>query len=65
MWRERGRQKDLFDEASPVAELRPDLRNKLAILLRALLVEAAGGQQRQTESAGPDGGKAGDDPDHA
>jgi hypothetical protein len=65
MWRVRGRQRDLFEEAPPVAELRRDLRSKLAILLQALLVEAAGVPQRQTESAGRDGGKAGDDQHHA
>src|SRR5438067_13712353 len=33
-WSARRRQRDLFDEKSPVAELRPDLRNKLALLLQ-------------------------------
>jgi hypothetical protein len=34
-----------------VAELQPDLRNKLVLLLQALLAETAGVQQHQTESA--------------
>ena len=40
MWRARRSQRDLFDETPQVAELRPDLRNKLALLLQALLAEA-------------------------
>ena len=42
MGRGRGRQRDLFDEAPQVAELRPELRNTVAMLLQALLAEAAG-----------------------
>jgi hypothetical protein len=44
--------------------LRPELRNQLTPLLRALLAEAAGLQPRQTESADRDGGGVGDDQDH-
>jgi len=65
MWRARRSQRDLFDETPQVAELRPDLRNKLALLLQALLAEAAGVQQPRTESADRDGGEAGDDQDPA
>jgi hypothetical protein len=59
------RQRDLFDEAAPLTELRPDLRTRLAPLLQVLLTEAAGWQQRQTESKDRDGEEAGDDQDHA
>ena len=45
MWRARRSQRDLFDETPQVAELQPDLRNKLALLLQALLAEAASVQQ--------------------
>ena len=65
MGRVRGRQRDLFDETPQRVELRPELRNKVALLLRALLAEAAGLQQRQTEAADHDGTEAGDDQDHA
>ena len=65
MWRARRNQRDLFDERPQVAELRPDLRSKLALLLQALLAEAAGVQQRRTESTDRDGAEAGDDQDHA
>jgi hypothetical protein len=65
MWRARRNQRDLFDETPEVAELRPDLRNKLALLLQALLAEAAGVQQRRTESVDHNGGGTGDDQDHA
>jgi hypothetical protein len=63
MWRARRSQRDLFEETPQVAELRPDLRDKLALLLQALLAEAAGVQQHRTESLV--GGEAGDDQDHA
>jgi hypothetical protein len=63
MWRARRGQRDLFEETPQVAELRPDLRNKLALLLQALLAEAAGVQQHWTKSA--NGGETGDDQDHA
>jgi hypothetical protein len=65
MWRARRSQRDLFDETPRAAELRPDLRNKLALLLQALLAEAAGVQPRETEAAKRDGGEASDDQDHA
>jgi hypothetical protein len=65
MWSARCRQRDLFDEKPPVAEFRPDLRNKLALLLQTLLAEAAGVQQRLAESEDRDGGKIGDDQHHA
>jgi hypothetical protein len=65
MGRVRGRQRDLFDERPQRAQMRPELRNKVAPLLQALLAEAAGLQQRQTESADREGGEAGDDQDHA
>ena len=45
----RRRQKDLFDEAAQLTELQPDLRSRLAPLLQALLAEAAGVHQRQTD----------------
>jgi hypothetical protein len=61
----RRRQKDLFDEAAQLTELQPDLRSRLAPLLQALLAEAAGVRQRQTESTDLDGEEAGDDQDHA
>jgi hypothetical protein len=64
MWRARRSQRDLFDETPQAAELQPDLRNKLALLLQALLAEAAGVQQQRTESLDRDGGEAGDDQDH-
>ena len=62
MWSARRRQRDLFDEKPPVAELRPDLRNKLALLLQALLSEAASVQRHRIESM--DGGEASDDQNH-
>jgi hypothetical protein len=61
----RRRQRDLFDEAAQLSELRPDLRTTLAPLLQALLTEAAGGQRRQTAAKDRDGEEAGDDQDHA
>ncbi len=65
MWRGQGRQRDLFDEARQVAGLRPELRNTVAMLLQALLAEAAGVGRQQTESTDRDGGETGDDQDHA
>lgn len=66
MGRGRSRQRDLFDETPQTAELRPELRCKIALLLlQVLLTEAAGAQQSRTESAARDSGEAGDDPDHA
>lgn len=61
MLRARRNQRDLFDEALQMAGLQPELHNTVAILLQALLTEAVGGGQRQTESMGLDGGKTGDD----
>ena len=63
MGRERGNQRDLFDEVAPVAELRPDLRTKLTPLLQALLSEAAGLDPSQVEDLG--GEEVGDDQNHA
>ncbi len=65
MRRARGSQRDLFDERLQTTELQPDLRSKLALLLQVLLAEAAGVQQRRTETADHDGAEAGDDQDHA
>jgi hypothetical protein len=65
MQRARRNQRDLFDETQQVMELRPDLRNKLVLLLQLLLAEAAGVQRRRTETADHDGAEAGDDQDHA
>jgi hypothetical protein len=65
MGRGRGHQGDLFDETPQTAELGPELRGKIALLLQALLTEAAGMQQHRTESAAHGGGEAGDDQDHA
>ena len=48
MRRTRGSQRDLFDERLQTAELRPELRCKIALLLQVLLTEAAG-----VRSAGP------------
>ena len=62
MGRGRGRQRDLFDEAPQVAELRPELRNTVAMLLQALLAEAAGVRRRQIGST--DREEAGDDQDY-
>jgi len=64
MRRARRTQRDLFDEAAQLTELRPDLRTRLAPLLQALLAEAAGVPQLQTESKDRDGEEAGDDQDH-
>jgi hypothetical protein len=64
MWRARGNQRDLFDEAARVAELRPDLRAKLTPLLQALLSEAAGMEPRQNKPDDLGGEEAGDDQDH-
>jgi hypothetical protein len=65
MRRTRGSQRDLFDERLQARELQPDLRSKLALLLQVLLAEAAGIQQRRTETADRDSREAGDDQDHA
>jgi hypothetical protein len=57
-------QRDLFDNAIPTPELRPELRTNLAPLLQALLMEAAKVQRRGCE---PDlqNEEGGDDEDHA
>ena len=65
MRKARHRQRDLFDEAAQLTELRPDVRSRLAPLLQALLAEAAGVQQCRNESKERDGEEAGDDQDHA
>lgn len=65
MRRTRGSQRDLFDRRLQATKLQPDLRSKLVLLLQVLLAEAAGVQQRRTETADRDGAEAGDDPDHA
>lgn len=65
MGRVRSRQRDLFDERPQMAEMRPELRKKLAPFLQALLVEAAGVQPHRAESVDRDDGEVGDDPDHA
>jgi hypothetical protein len=62
MQRARRNQPDLF-EAARVADLRPDLRSKLAPLLQALLAEAAGMESRQSKSDDRSE-EAGDDQDH-
>ena len=63
MGRARGNQRDLFDGAARVAELRPDLRTKLTPLLQALLSEAAGLDPSQVDDLG--GEEVGDDQNHA
>jgi hypothetical protein len=65
MRRARGSQRDLFDDALRVVELRPDLRTKLTPLLQALLSEAAGLQHRQSRLDDLGDEEAGDDQDHA
>jgi hypothetical protein len=65
MQRARRSQRDLFDEAARVAELRPDLRAKLTPLLQALLSEAAAVAPRHSKSDCLDSEEAGDDQDHA
>jgi hypothetical protein len=61
MLRARCNQRDLFDETPQMAELEPELHNMVAMLLQALLTEAAGSGQRQTESMDRDDGETGDD----
>lgn len=46
----RRHQRDLFEPAARVADLRPELRTKLTPLLRALLTEAAGMVSHPTAS---------------
>ena len=64
MRRAQGNQRELFDEATRVAQLRPDLRAKLTPLLQALLSEAAGMESHQSEPDDLGGEEAGDDQDH-
>ena len=61
MLRARRNQRDLFDETPQTTDLRPERHNTVAMLLQALLTEAAGGGQRQTESMDRDGGETSDD----
>ena len=65
MRRARHSQRDLFDEATPTMELRPDLRTKLTPLLQVLLAEAAGVKPRQARPEDFDGEEGSDDQDHA
>jgi len=65
MRRARGSQRDLFDEAIRVAELRPALRTKLTPLLQALLSEAAELEAPQSRLDDLCGEEAGDDQNHA
>ena len=62
MWRARCNQRDLFDEKPQVAELGPELRSRLALLLQALLSEAAS-IGRQTDSTDCDRAEVCDDQD--
>jgi hypothetical protein len=65
MRRARHNQGDLFDEATQMMELRPDLRSKLTPLLQLLLAEAAGVGWRQAKREDLGSGEGGDDQDHA
>ncbi len=58
------RQRNLFDEAMPNPELRPEMRAKLTPLLQALLMEAAKLQGREYDSE-LQIEEDGDDQDHA
>jgi hypothetical protein len=60
MGRLRHRQRDLFEEPMPPTALPADLRPKLSVLVRDLLVEAA-----RTNLGELDGVEDGDDHDHA
>ena len=64
MQRARRSQRDLFDEATRVAELQPDLRAKLTPLLQALLSEVAGVEPRQSKADTLSAEEAADDQDH-
>ena len=59
--RERCSQRDLFEQATMLPDLRPDLRTKLALLLQTLLTEAASQLSRAED---PIGEEDGHDPDH-
>jgi hypothetical protein len=56
-------QRDLFDEAAQVTELRPEVRSRLTPLLQALLAEAAGVGSCQSQS-NDWGEEVRDDQDH-
>jgi len=58
-------QRSLFEKAALLTELQPELRSKLATLLQALFVEAAGVRQGQIELTDCSGREGGDDQDHA
>jgi hypothetical protein len=60
----RRRQRDLFEPAPRVADLRPDLRTKLTPLLQALLTEAAGVEPDPTTADDLGREEDGDDQDH-
>jgi hypothetical protein len=64
MRRARRSQRDLFDEAAQLTELRPELRTKLTPLLQVLLAEAAGMGSCQSPSDDRSGEEVRDDPDH-
>ncbi len=58
-------QKDLFDEALPIAELPVELQRNLTALLQMLLAEAADLASPQAVVVTPSSGGVGDDQDHA
>jgi hypothetical protein len=64
MRRARRSQRDLFDEAAQLTELRPELRTKLTPLLQVLLAEAAGVGSCQSQLDDRGGEEVRDDPDH-
>jgi hypothetical protein len=64
MRRPRRRQRDFFDDAAQLTELRPELRTRLAPLLQALLSEAAGLGSCQSQSDDRGGEEVRDDQDH-
>ena len=61
----RRHQRDLFEPAARVADLRPDLRTKLTPLLQALLTEAAGVEPQPTTLDDRGHEEDGDDQDRA
>ncbi len=67
MGRARHNQRDLFEQVT-AATLPSDLQTKLAVLLKALLTEAAAGAEARQTTLADVGGKEeedGDDQDHA
>lgn len=60
----RRHQRDLFEPAARVADLRPDLRTKLTPLLQALLTEAAGVEPHPATAGDRGREEDGDDQDH-